>query len=307
MPAETKPAEPMPDTPVAKKVLRCLEEISGRTVQPDEHFELELNLDSLAKMNLMSSLCVALNMEVPVEMLVKYPTARTLAEALAATDNAGTAAHHVSAKATPLPQPAWTHGIVRTLALAYLRCISKIVIGGRENIPDGPVIFAPNHQSSLDGFYLAAGFDADRFKKTYYYVISKFISGPFTRWFAKRHNLIALEINGDLRQSIGKLATALKQGNSIAIFPEGTRSIDGHLCEFRPTFAQISVETGAPIVPVLIDGSFDVLPRNHRFPSFGKTVKVTFLPPCNPSPGRTAAELCQETVDKITAAFSQNK
>ena len=307
VPTETKPAEPMPDTPIARKVLHCLEEIAGRTVQPDEHFELELNLDSLAKMNLMTSLCGALNMEVPVEMLVKYPTARTLTEALAAMDSTGAATHHVPAEALQLPQPAWTHGVVRALALAYLRCISKIVVSGRENIPDGPVIFAPNHQSSLDGLYLAAGFDSERFKKTYFYVISKFISGPFTRWFAKRHNMIALEINGDLRQSIGKLATALKQGNSIAIFPEGTRSIDGRLCEFRPTFAQISVETNAPIVPVLIDGSFDVLPRNHRLPSLGKTVKVTFLPSCTPTPGRTAAELCQETVDKITAVFSQNR
>ena len=302
---EAKPAEPMPDTPVARKVIHCLEEIAGRTVQPDEHFELELNLDSLAKMNLMTSLCGALNMEVPVEMIAKYPTARTLAEAIEAMEAAGTVTRHESSAEVQIPRPAWTHGVVRALMLAYLRCISKIVISGRENLPDGPVIFAPNHQSSLDGLYLAAGVDAERFKKTYFYVISKFISGPFTRWFARRHNMIALEINGDLRQSIGKLSMALKQGNSVAIFPEGTRSMDGRLCEFRPTFAQIAVETGVPIVPVLIDGAFDVLPRNQRFPSLGKTVKVTFLPPCNPSSDRTAAELCQETVDKITAAFSQ--
>ncbi|MBQ9368326.1 MAG: AMP-binding protein, partial [Victivallales bacterium] len=272
-PVEAKSAEPMPDTPIAKKVIHCLEEIAGRTVQPDEHFELELNLDSLAKMNLVTNLCNALNMEVPVEMIAKYPTARTLTEALAAMDPASTASQH-SVADTSIPHAAWTHGLVRTLMLAYIRCISKIEISGRENIPDGPVIFAPNHQSSLDGLYLAAGIDAARFKKTYFYVISKFISGPFTRWFANRHNMIAMEINGDLRQSIGKLATALKQGNSAAIFPEGTRSMDGSLGEFRPAFAQLSVETGVPVVPVVIDGAFNVLPRNQRFPSLGKTVKV---------------------------------
>ncbi|MBR4221104.1 MAG: AMP-binding protein, partial [Victivallales bacterium] len=158
-PVEAKSAEPMPDTPIAKKVIHCLEEIAGRTVQPDEHFELELNLDSLAKMNLVTNLCNALNMEVPVEMIAKYPTARTLTEAIAAMDPASAASQH-SAADTSIPHAAWTHGLVRTLMLAYIRCISKIEISGRENIPDGPVIFAPNHQSSLDGLYLAAGIDA---------------------------------------------------------------------------------------------------------------------------------------------------
>ena len=303
---EAKSAEPMPDTPIAKKVIHCLEEIAGRTVLPDEHFELELNLDSLAKMNLVTNLCNALKMDIPVEMIATHPTARTLTEAIAAMDTTGAAVQHEPAADTSIPHAAWTHGLVRAMMLAYIRCISKIEISGRENIPDGPVIFAPNHQSSLDGLYLAAGIDSARFKKTYFYVISKFISGPFTRWFAKRHNLIAMEINGDLRQSIGKLATALRQGNSIAIFPEGTRSMDGNLSEFRPAFAQISVETGVPVVPVVIDGTFDVLPRNQRFPSLGKTVKVTFLPPCIPSKDSTPEAICKETVDRITAVFNNN-
>ena len=297
-------AEPMPDTPVAKAVLQCLEEIAGRKVLPDEHFELELNLDSLGKMNLVTSLSNALKIELPVEMIAKYPTARSLTEAIAGMDCS------VQAKSLPttemqIPQAAWTHGLLRACMLTTLRMISKIKVSGQENIPEGPVIFAPNHQSSLDGLYLAAGFDAARFKKTYYYVISKFIDGGLSKWFANRHNMIAMEINGDLRQSIGKLETALRQGNSAAIFPEGTRSMDGSLGEFRPSFAQLSVHTGVPVVPVAIEGAYDVLPRNQSFPSFGKTVKVTFLPPCIPSEGRTPEDICRETVEKITAVFGK--
>ena len=116
--------------------------------------------------------------------------------------------------------------------------------------------------------------------------------------------MIAMELNGDLRQSLGLLKDALGQGKTVVIFPEGTRSMDGSLSEFRPAFAQISVETGVPVVPVVIDGAFDVLPRNQRFPSLGKTVKVTFLPPCIPSKESTPEAICKETVDKITAAFN---
>ena len=296
--APQAPAKPMPDTPAAKAILHCLEEIAGRAILPDEHFELELNLDSLGKMNLVTSLSSALKLDLPVEMIAKYPTARSLAEAIDGMDTSALT-HTPSPSEMQLPQAAWTHGLLRACMLTAIRILSKVRISGTENIPQGPVIFAPNHQSSLDGAYLAAGFDAARFKKTYFYVISKFIDGPLSGWFARRHNMIPMEINGDLRLSIGKLETALRQGYSAAIFPEGTRSMDGSIGEFRPSFAQLSLRTGVPVVPVAIEGAYDVLPRNKRFPSFGKTVKVTFLPPCFPSKERSAEDICQETVGKI--------
>ncbi|MBR5025871.1 MAG: 1-acyl-sn-glycerol-3-phosphate acyltransferase, partial [Victivallales bacterium] len=138
-----------------------------------------------------------------------------------------------------------------------------------------------------------------RFHDTYYYAISKFVDGPVTGYIARHHNVVAMELNGDLRESIGLLESALKSGKSVAIFPEGTRSMDGSMGEFHLTFAQMAVNTQVPVVPVVIDGVFDVLPRGKSFPTFGKTVKLTFLPPITPNANAAAEAICRETREKI--------
>jgi 1-acyl-sn-glycerol-3-phosphate acyltransferase len=60
-------------------------------------------------------------------------------------------------------------------------------------------------------------------------------------------------------------ATGLKRGRSLLIFPEGTRSIDGHVAEFKKGAAILAVELGVPIVPIGIRGSFEAWPRGGRF------------------------------------------
>ncbi|MBR3649646.1 MAG: hypothetical protein IKN52_05280, partial [Victivallales bacterium] len=58
-----------------------------------------------------------------------------------------------------------------------------------------------------------------------------------------------------------------------------------------------------PVVPVVIDGAFDVLPRGKSLPNFGKTVKLSFLPPITPDASMTAESICKETYEKIKAAL----
>ena len=82
--------------------------------------------------------------------------------------------------------------------------------------------------------------------------------------------------------------------------------MDGNLGEFRPTFAQLAAKAGVPIVPVAIDGTYEVLPRNRHFPSFGKTVKVTFLPPLMPKDEEesTVEKLCADTKEAIRKSLA---
>ena len=297
-----KAAEPAPDTKTYHGVAVCVEKIAGRAVGPDEHFELDLGMDSLAKMNLLSSLSADLGVSLQVETLAKHPTARALAEAI---DAGGDSVAAVPAKKYELPKTGCTHGLFRLCAKAFLHCVSKTEVTGKENIPDGPCIFAPNHQSSLDAFYLSAAMDAKRFHDTYYYAISKFVDGPITGYLARHHNIVAMELNGDLRASIGLLESALKDGKSVAIFPEGTRSMDGSMGEFHLTFAQMAVNTKVPVVPVVIDGAFDVLPRGKSFPNCGHTVKLSFLPPITPDKNMTAEVICRDTKEKIQSVLEK--
>ena len=284
-------AAPAPDTKTYRALAACLKPLAGRDIHPDENIELDLGLDSLAKISLLSSLEKEHGITVSAEMLAKHQTARLLAEAI----DSGTEGTAAPLQKLELPQPAWTHGLVHSLTSAFIRCISHLELSGAENIPQGACIIAPNHQSAIDGFCVGAAMDSKRFRDTYFYAISKFIDGRFSSWFARRHNMIAMELNGDLRRSLSLLEDALKQGKIVMIFPEGTRSMDGSVAEFRPTFAQLAIDCSVPIVPVAIDGALEALPRGKSFPNMGKTIKVEFLKPLKPAEGETAAELAAKT------------
>ncbi|MCQ2403128.1 MAG: AMP-binding protein [Lentisphaeria bacterium] len=286
-----------------RKICQCLAEVIGRpAVGPDEHFELELNLDSLGKVATASALGKELGREIDMSLLAKYPTGRLLAEALDSM-HGDTGYQQHTARAVPCHSAAWTHGGMRLIISAGMRILSRLVIEGTENILAKPCIFAPNHESLLDGFYLASAMTGSQFRNTYFFAISKYFDGTFKRWFAARHNLIPMEINGNLHQSLEQLEAILRAGKSVVIFPEGTRTMDGSLGEFRPMFAQLALKTGVPVVPVAIRGAYDVLPRWAKIPRFGKKVAVRFLAPLVPDGRTEERQLCKNTAEQVQEAL----
>ena len=91
-----------------------------------------------------------------------------------------------------------------------------------------------------------------------------------------------MDINKDLKLSIQKMAEALKNKKNIIIFPEGTRTRNGELGQFKKTFAILSRELNVPIVPVSINGAYDALPSGNKFPKPFKKICVEFLEPILP-------------------------
>lgn len=92
-----------------------------------------------------------------------------------------------------------------------------------------------------------------------------------------------------------QLAEALRQGKNLMIFPEGTRSRDGTLGEFKESYAILVQELNVPVVPVAIDGAYGVLPPGRHFPRFACPITVTCLDPVRPEETASPAEL-NETV-----------
>jgi len=89
-------------------------------------------------------------------------------------------------------------------------------------------------------------------------------------------------VNKDLKLSIQKLAEVLKKGKNLLIFPEGTRTLTGHLGDFKQTFAILSRELKVPVIPVAIKGSFKILPSGSFFPRLFRKVYIEFLQPIYP-------------------------
>ena len=99
---------------------------------------------------------------------------------------------------------------------------------------------------------------------------------------ANKNNVIVMDLNQDLKESIQKMAEVLKQGKKIIIFPEGTRSKNGELGDFKKTFAILSKELNVPVVPVAITGAYNALPSGSRFPRPFTKIRVSFLQPVYP-------------------------
>lgn len=85
-----------------------------------------------------------------------------------------------------------------------------------------------------------------------------------------------------MRESIQKVATLLRSGKNIIIFPEGTRTLDGTLGEFKKTFAILSKELNVPVVPVAIHGAYEALPSGAKLPRPFRRISVRFQPPVFP-------------------------
>ena len=179
--------------------------------------------------------------------------------------------------------------IAHRLASCWGRMLLRMAPGcrveliGRENIPAGqPVIFMGNHQSYADVpslFFLPAQFkwiaDEELFRI------------PVFGWAMRMAGYIPVR-RGDGREAVRSLQRAgrlLSEGVSIFIFPEGTRSHTGVLGCFQTGGFRLAAQTGAPIVPVVITGTRQLLPRGAWAFRWGGRVRIRIqLLPAVPPP-----------------------
>ena len=160
------------------------------------------------------------------------------------------------------------------------RCLSlanvKVETSGIENIPqDEAVLFAANHQSYCDVFALMGVIE----KPIGFVAKDDLGKIPFfTQWITSSSSvLIARGETRKALEAIIQTAKILKSGHSIVIFPEGTRSADGKLLEFKPGSLKAAQKGKVAIVPIAIDGAIDVMNRK-QFLIRPATIRLTVLP-----------------------------
>jgi 1-acyl-sn-glycerol-3-phosphate acyltransferase len=156
----------------------------------------------------------------------------------------------------------------------------QVTVAGVERLDlSRTYVFMPNHASFLD-ILLVLAFIPHNFR---FLVKEEFFSIPFLGLTVRSSGQIPLDRKNPRKglQSIRQGAVLLKKGVSIVVFPEGTRSRDGNIGEFKTTLFVLPIRTKTPVVPVLIEGSFEALPRGRVFLK-RCPVKVTFLDPLPP-------------------------
>ena len=300
-------AAPEPDLEEYRVVKEFLHGQTGLDIHPDDHFELDLSLDSLGKVSFQVFLSGTFGLEVEEQTLLDYPTPRKLAEHMQKMSASLSTGKHfkwgellrekVSVK---LPKSWVTFHWLNLFSSFCLRCFFRLRGDNIENVPEGACILAPNHQSYMDGLFIMAFLKRKILRDTFFYAKAEHVRHWWQRFMANRHNVIVMDINKDLKLSLQKLADVLKKNKKVIIFPEGTRTTDGHLGDFKQTFAILGRELEVPIVPVAVDGAFKVLPRGRKFPRLFKKVNISFLPAIYPEDDDSYSSLS----DKVYKALA---
>lgn len=151
------------------------------------------------------------------------------------------------------PGKYWSKLMCRVLLL-------PVEVVGHENIDHHQsYVFVANHQGSMD-IFLIYGYLGRNFK----WMMKKALRRmPLVGFACERARHIFVDKSGPkaIKETIDKARATLQGGTSLVVFPEGARTFTGHMGFFRKGAFQLADDLQLPVVPITIDGSFDVLPR----------------------------------------------
>jgi len=152
---------------------------------------------------------------------------------------------------------------------------------GRENLTDDPVVYVSNHQSLADILVLFGTFHHFKWVSK-----ASIFKVPFIGWNMVLNRYVRLR-RGD-RSSIADMMKAceghLAEGSAVFLFPEGTRSKDGNLRDFKHGAFTLAARADKPVVPIVLDGTGTILPKEGWLMDLSRIeVCVRVLPPVHPS------------------------
>jgi 1-acyl-sn-glycerol-3-phosphate acyltransferase len=170
---------------------------------------------------------------------------------------------------------------------------------GSENVPNGPVILAPNHASFMDHFF-TGGFIRRRVQFMGKSQLFKGIGG----WVFSHGGVFPVRRGHADEEAFITAFRILERGGAVVMYCEGGRSRTGKLAaEARPGIGRLALESGAPVVPVAVLGSYQV--RNWRRLQFPR-VTVHYGPPFRfPLMPESTRERQQEVADYILARITE--
>ncbi len=167
----------------------------------------------------------------------------------------------------------WTYAFVRIILSLPTLLIYRVRAIGVENVPkQGALILAPNHFSQMDHFFVGLYLR----RKVRFMAKSQMFGPPVLTYVYKHGGVFPVRRGHHDEEAIETADTILEQGGMLLVYAEGGRSRSGKLKEVKPGIGRIALESGAPVVPVAIQGSEKV--RRWKRLSFPK-VTVQFGEP----------------------------
>jgi acyl carrier protein len=306
------------------EILRAHAPTAPPHIHPGDRLDVDLKLDSLARIDLVIALETAFGTKLPDGTAAQCDTVADLVDAVLAipdrehradeTRRAGGLTEILAdglakrrADAAAGVGPGVGLGILRDGVLKAVRMTARLVLGlqvrGLDNVSlHRSFILCANHQSYLDAVLLFSALPSAVVRRTASLGKSRVFSRPGLRWLARRYDVAMVDADSNLVSAMQFSARALHDGKVVLVFPEGERTLDGDIRPLRRGAAVLATAMQVPIIPVVIDGPYRIWPRGRGFQRLAR-VSVAFLPPVYPPAeqvGRDRASFAQETF-RLTA------
>ena len=250
-----------------------------QNISPKDHIEIDLGLDSLDKVELLSFLEKTFDINLSEKELSKYLSVEQLMNLVS---NAQTKEikevnwHEILQNTVPLDTLDYKDDVIvygSNILKFLFKLYFRFQVEGLPNLPkEKPFIIAPNHASYLDGFLIAASLSKDIVKDTYFLGAKEYFEGEMGELIAKYFHVIPVDTQSNVKDTLLKSASVLKSNKNLVIFPEGARTRDGKLLPFKKGAAILSKELKVPIVPTAIKGSYEAMKIGDIFPKPKKVV-----------------------------------
>lgn len=186
------------------------------------------------------------------------------------------------------------------LALAGIR----VTVKGGERLPAGPVIVMSNHQSNFDILTLQGHFP----RHLSWMAKQELFRIPVFGHSMRRGGYIPLDRSDGRKalKSIDEAAQQIRNGSSVIIFPEGTRTRDGKLLPFKRGGFMLAARAGVPVVPVTLDGTFEINPGGTLKLYPGRRVEIRIGEPITIPHGMGRAEAEEFLQGQVRTAMEKD-
>ena len=317
-----------PEKKVEKKIVEVPSEIKekydiinkyiteryNKDIDLDSHIELDLGFDSLDIVEFMNFLNSTFGIEIVEQDFVDHKTISDIIKLV--EEKSGITSEKAVEKVdknenlkkiidsdsdVKLPSSAKYAKVLKFLFSPLFKFYFRYKYSGKENLGEGAGIIVGNHQSYLDAFMLNNAFTYKELSNNYYIATALHFKSKTMKYLAGNGNIILVDANRNLKNTLQAAAKVLKSGKKLLIFPEGARTRDGQLQEFKKTFAILAQELNVPIYPFVLKGAYEAFPYNKKFPK-RHDISVQFLEKIDPQ-NKTVEELVEETKDKIAKNY----
>ena len=302
-----KEKTPEPTDEAYKILKEYVKKNKGIEPQPEENLELEIGMDSLDIVEFFAFIENSFGIQLDEEKFAGMPNLKLLSE-------------YINQKATKFEDNDidWKQIISETKPIEdnknrwvtkFLKIFQPIVDLyfrvkkiDRKKLTDNPQIFVSNHQSFVDPLILGSLFPNKIVFNTLFLAIDWYFKKGVMKLLVSNGNVVLIDINKNIRKSVEEIVGYLKGGKSIVIFPEGARTKDGKVAQFKKVFAIIAKELNVDIQCLGIKGAFEAYSRYMKFPK-PKKIEVAVLEKF--SPEGSYDEITQKA-EKIIREYVEN-